>query len=89
MTDQVIEGPWRATRLWNSIVRSLQEGMPLKKHRYSQFIFLPQTKMLFLTGVIIHSVQRPKDSFITVILLKHERICLVDVRTLIMQIQIN
>ena len=29
----VEEGPWRATRLWNSIVRSLHEGVPRKKHR--------------------------------------------------------
>ena len=30
----VEEGPWRATRLWNSIVRSLHEGdLPQKKHR--------------------------------------------------------
>ena len=30
----VEEGPWRATRLWNSIVRSLHEGdLPRKKHR--------------------------------------------------------
>ena len=55
MTDQVIEGPWRATRLWNSIVRSLQEGMPLKKHRYSHFLFATN-KNAILTGVIFHSV---------------------------------
>ena len=29
----VEEGPWRATRLWNSIVKTLHEGMPRKKHR--------------------------------------------------------
>ena len=29
----VEEGPWRATRLWNSIVRSLHDGIPRKKHR--------------------------------------------------------
>ena len=27
------EGPWRATILWNSIVRSLHSGIPLKRHR--------------------------------------------------------
>lgn len=29
----VEEGPWRATRLWNSIVQSLHQGIPRKKHR--------------------------------------------------------
>ena len=55
MTDQVIDGPWRATRLWNSIVRSLQEGMTLKKHRYSQVLFATN-KNAMMIGVIFHSV---------------------------------
>lgn len=29
----IITGPWRATRLWNDIVRSFYRGMPVKKHR--------------------------------------------------------
>ena len=29
----VISGPWRATRLWNEIVRSFHAGMPCKRHR--------------------------------------------------------
>ncbi len=29
----VIHGPWRATRLWNDIVRGFHAGMPTKKHR--------------------------------------------------------
>ena len=34
MDNNLVEdGPWRATRLWNSIVRSLHDGIPLKKHR--------------------------------------------------------
>eukprot|EP00095_Tigriopus_kingsejongensis_P004452 maker-scaffold168_size293125-snap-gene-0.25 protein:Tk04452 transcript:maker-scaffold168_size293125-snap-gene-0.25-mRNA-1 annotation:"dep domain-containing protein 1a-like" len=33
MAREPITGPWRATRLWNDIVRSFHEGMPLKKHR--------------------------------------------------------
>ena len=32
-SNLVEDGPWRATRLWNSIVRSLHDGFPLKKHR--------------------------------------------------------
>ena len=34
-TDEEIvdDGPWRATRLWNSIVRNVQQGLPLKRHR--------------------------------------------------------
>ena len=31
--DDVISGPWRATRLWNEIVRSFHSGMPCKRHR--------------------------------------------------------
>ena len=27
-----ISGPWRATRLWNDIIRSLRADMPTKKH---------------------------------------------------------
>jgi hypothetical protein len=34
MESRLVEnGPWRATRLWNSIVRTLHDGMPLKRHR--------------------------------------------------------
>ena len=34
MSDaDVISGPWRATRLWNEIVRSFHSGMPCKRHR--------------------------------------------------------
>lgn len=28
----VIDGPWRATRLWNDVVRTFHTGMPVKKH---------------------------------------------------------
>jgi len=28
-----ISGPWRATRLWNTIIRNFRSGMPLKKHK--------------------------------------------------------
>lgn len=33
MEKIVQDGPWRATRLWNSIVSNLHEGIPRKKHR--------------------------------------------------------
>ncbi len=29
----MITGPWRATRLWNDVVRTFHAGMPRKKHR--------------------------------------------------------
>ena len=33
-TEEVVDdGPWRATRLWNSIIRNLQDGIPQKRHR--------------------------------------------------------
>eukprot|EP00088_Acartia_fossae_P044573 TRINITY_DN4739_c0_g1_i3.p1 TRINITY_DN4739_c0_g1~~TRINITY_DN4739_c0_g1_i3.p1 ORF type:complete len:1187 (-),score=273.56 TRINITY_DN4739_c0_g1_i3:761-4321(-) len=28
-----ISGPWRATKLWNDIIRNFRSGMPLKKHK--------------------------------------------------------
>jgi predicted transcriptional regulator YheO len=28
-----LQGPWRATRLWNSIIRTFRAEMPLKKHK--------------------------------------------------------
>jgi len=28
-----ITGPWRATRLWNNIIRNFRSGMPLRKHK--------------------------------------------------------
>jgi len=31
--DEVISGPWRATRLWNALVRTFHSGMPLRRHR--------------------------------------------------------
>ncbi len=33
MEGQVITGPWRATKLWNDVVRTFHAGMPRKKHR--------------------------------------------------------
>ena len=33
MKDALTAGPWRATRLWNEIIRSFYSGMPRKKHR--------------------------------------------------------
>lgn len=30
---RLITGPWRATRLWNEIVRSFALGMPTKRHK--------------------------------------------------------
>ncbi len=29
----MITGPWRATRLWNELVRSFHSGMPRRRHR--------------------------------------------------------
>ena len=34
MESREITGPWRATRLWNDIIRQFRGGMPVKKHRY-------------------------------------------------------
>ena len=31
--QQQLQGPWRATRLWNSIIRTFRAEMPLKKHK--------------------------------------------------------
>jgi len=33
MEEEGISGPWRATRLWNDIIRNFRSGMPIKKHK--------------------------------------------------------
>ena len=33
MESEIITGPWRATRLWNDVIRTFHQGMPLKRHR--------------------------------------------------------